>query len=154
MTEATALLVDPANAGQARAWDGEEGAYWAGHAQRFDRAVAAYHGTFTAACGTASGERVLDIGCGAGQTTRDAAGAARPGPALGVDLSARMIELARRLAAGRHRRRPLRAGRHAGLRSPPGRSTWRSHARERCSSVTRPPHLPTSAGRFGQAGGW
>ena len=99
MAEATALRVDPANAGQARAWDGDEGAYWADHAQRFDRAVAAYHGPFMAACGIARGERVLDIGCGTGQTTRDAAAAARPGPALGVDLSARMIELARRLAA-------------------------------------------------------
>ena len=100
MTEATAMRVDPTNAGQARAWDGDEGTYWAEHAQRFDRAVAAYHGTFMAACGIARGERVLDIGCGTGQTTRDAAGAARPGQALGVDLSARMIELARRLAAG------------------------------------------------------
>jgi SAM-dependent methyltransferase len=97
---ATAMRVDPANAEQARAWDGDEGAYWADHAQHFDRAVAAYHGTFMAACGIASGERVLDIGCGTGQTTRDAARAAGPGSALGVDLSARMIELARRLAAG------------------------------------------------------
>src|SRR5512146_3083816 len=99
MTEATAMRVDPANAEQARAWDGAEGAYWADHAQRFDRAVAAYHGTFMAACGIDSGERVLDIGCGTGQATRDAAGAARPGQALGVDLSARIIVLARRLAA-------------------------------------------------------
>ena len=96
---ATTLRVDPANAGQARAWDGDEGAYWAEHAQRFDRAVAAYHGPFMAACGIARGERVLDIGCGTGQATRDAAGAARPGSALGVDLCGRMIELARQLAA-------------------------------------------------------
>jgi SAM-dependent methyltransferase len=99
VTRATELHVDPANAGQAQAWDGDEGAYWAGHAQHFDRAVAAYHGTFMAACRIAGGERVLDIGCGTGQTTRDAARAAGPGHALGVDLSARMIELARRLAA-------------------------------------------------------
>ena len=59
MTEATAIRADPANAGQARAWDGDEGTYWAEHAQRFDRAVAAYHGMFMAACGIARGERVL-----------------------------------------------------------------------------------------------
>jgi ubiquinone/menaquinone biosynthesis C-methylase UbiE len=100
MTKATALQADPTNAGQARAWDGDEGAYWAEHAQRFDRAVAGYHGRFMAACGIARGERVLDIGCGTGQTTFDAAEAAGNGSALGVDLSARMIELARRLAAG------------------------------------------------------
>ncbi|HWC37017.1 MAG TPA: class I SAM-dependent methyltransferase, partial [Acidimicrobiales bacterium] len=40
-----------------------------------------------------------DIGCGTGQATRDAARAASEGTALGVDLSGRMIELARRLAA-------------------------------------------------------
>jgi SAM-dependent methyltransferase len=42
---------------------------------------------------------VLDVGCGTGQTTRDAATAVTPqGAALGVDLSSQMIALARRLA--------------------------------------------------------
>ena len=47
-------------------------------------------------------DHVLDIGCGAGQTTRDAARMARAGSALGVDVSASMIERACRLteAAG------------------------------------------------------
>jgi len=99
MAAVTALRADPANAEQARAWDGDEGAYWAEHPRRFDRAIAAYHGTLMAACGIAAGERVLDIGCGTSQATRDAAAAARPGSALGVDLCARMIDLARRLAA-------------------------------------------------------
>jgi SAM-dependent methyltransferase len=39
--------------------------------------------------------RVLDVGCGAGQTTRDAARLASEGSALGVDLSAVAIERAR-----------------------------------------------------------
>ena len=43
-------------------------------------------------------DRVLDIGCGAGQTTRDAARLAGDGSALGVDISQEMIERARRLA--------------------------------------------------------
>ena len=44
------------------------------------------------------GEHVLDIGCGSGLTTRRAASAARPGTALGVDISAAAIERARDLA--------------------------------------------------------
>jgi SAM-dependent methyltransferase len=100
MTEATALHADPANTEQARAWDGDEGAYWTQNAGRFDRAVAAYHETFLAAATIGRAEQVLDVGCGTGQTTRDAARAATHGFALGVDLSGQMIELARRLAAG------------------------------------------------------
>ena len=100
MTEATALRVDPANAEQARAWDGDEGAYWAENAGRFDKAAAAYHERFLTAAAIGRADRVLDIGCGTGQTTRDAARAAADGLALGVDLSGRMIALARRLADG------------------------------------------------------
>jgi RimJ/RimL family protein N-acetyltransferase/ubiquinone/menaquinone biosynthesis C-methylase UbiE len=43
-------------------------------------------------------DRVLDIGCGTGRTTRDAARSAGEGSALGVDVSASMIERARELA--------------------------------------------------------
>ncbi|MGN6791922.1 MAG: class I SAM-dependent methyltransferase [Streptosporangiaceae bacterium] len=41
---------------------------------------------------------VLDIGCGTGQTTRDAARTAREGSALGVDISAPAVQRARALA--------------------------------------------------------
>jgi hypothetical protein len=34
-----ALEIDPANAEQAQAWDGDEGRYWAGNAERYDAAV-------------------------------------------------------------------------------------------------------------------
>ena len=50
------------------------------------------------AYGIRAEDRVLDIGCGTGRTTRDAARSARNGSALGVDLSAAMIERARELA--------------------------------------------------------
>jgi SAM-dependent methyltransferase len=42
-------------------------------------------------------DRVLDIGCGTGQTTRDAARMAVAGSVLGVDSSAPAIERAREL---------------------------------------------------------
>lgn len=40
--------------------------------------------------GVGPADRVLDIGCGAGQSTRDAARVAVSGHALGVDVSAPM----------------------------------------------------------------
>jgi SAM-dependent methyltransferase len=50
------------------------------------------------ACAILPSQRVLDVGCGAGQTTRDAARAASAGSALGIDISAPMIARARELA--------------------------------------------------------
>lgn len=99
MIATNAMPVHPSNVGQLRAWDGEEGAYWAAHAEHFDRSVGAYHARFIEAAAIGAGEQVLDIGCGAGQTTRDAARLAAPGGALGVDLSSAMIDYARRRAA-------------------------------------------------------
>jgi SAM-dependent methyltransferase len=87
--------VDPGNAGQAAAWDGAEGAYWADNADRYDRAVAAFHSFLMDGAAIGEGEAVLDIGCGTGQTTRDAARRASSGRALGIDLSTQMLELAR-----------------------------------------------------------
>jgi SAM-dependent methyltransferase len=60
--------------------------------------VADYHQRFLDAAAIAAGERVLDVGCGTGQTTRDAARRCNPGLALGVDLSSAMLEYARRRA--------------------------------------------------------
>ena len=97
------LEVDPTNDEQLAAWDGGEGAYWAAHADHFDRSLARYQPAFLAAAEVAPGHRVLDVGCGAGETTLAAArlGAA---DALGVDLSSEMLAVARAradAAAGR-----------------------------------------------------
>jgi len=86
--------VDPSNVEQLCAWDGGEGAYWAANADYYDRAVAEHHGRLLAAAAIGATDRVLDIGCGTGQTTRDVARAATAGSALGVDLSSAMIEYA------------------------------------------------------------
>ncbi|HEY6745271.1 MAG TPA: methyltransferase domain-containing protein, partial [Mycobacteriales bacterium] len=52
------------------------------------------------ACAVRAGDHVLDVGCGTGATTRWAARTARPGRALGIDISAPAIQRARELAAG------------------------------------------------------
>jgi SAM-dependent methyltransferase len=98
MAPTNALQVDASNVDQLHAWDGDEGAYWAAHADYFDRSASPYHEKLMAAAAIALTDRVLDIGCGAGQTTRDAGRAATAGSALGVDLSSRMIDAARRRA--------------------------------------------------------
>ena len=94
----TKVRVAASNTEQLEAWDGGEGAYWAANADHYDRAVAVYHEALLEAASIAASDGVLDLGCGTGQTTRDAARAARSGSALGVDLSSRMLEEARRRA--------------------------------------------------------
>ena len=61
-------------------------------------AVRGYHDELLAAAGSGRDDSVLDVGCGAGQTTIDAARVAAS--ALGVDLSSAMLDVARRRARG------------------------------------------------------
>jgi SAM-dependent methyltransferase len=65
----------------------------------YDFELRAHHEHLRAAHAISSGDHVLDIGCGTGLTTREAARAAAPGRVVGVDVSERMIERARELAA-------------------------------------------------------
>jgi SAM-dependent methyltransferase len=64
----------------------------------YDAELRRHNEVLREACGVQSRDHVLDIGCGAGQTTREAARAAHSGGALGVDISAPAIERARELA--------------------------------------------------------
>jgi SAM-dependent methyltransferase len=92
------VQVDPSNTDQLTMWDGVNGELWADRADRFDQGVARYQPKFLAAAAIQPTDHVLDIGCGNGLTTRDAARAASSGTALGVDLSSRMLRLARERA--------------------------------------------------------
>jgi SAM-dependent methyltransferase len=86
------------NAEQAAQWDGPAGAHRTRHAAVFDAEDRPHNERFRAATGVTARDRVLDIGCGTGQSTRDAARAATAGSALGIDLSAQMLEHARRVS--------------------------------------------------------
>lgn len=63
----------------------------------FDAELRLYSEILSPAWGIEPGDRVVDIGCGAGQTTRQAARLATAGDALGVDVSAPAVAQARRL---------------------------------------------------------
>jgi SAM-dependent methyltransferase len=64
----------------------------------YDAELRRHNEALRAACGIQSRDHVLDIGCGSGQTTRQAARTATAGSALGVDVSAPAIARARDLA--------------------------------------------------------
>jgi ubiquinone/menaquinone biosynthesis C-methylase UbiE len=57
-----------------------------------------YQPRLLAAADVRADDHVLDVGCGTGLTTREAAKAAYSGTAVGVDISARSLETARRLS--------------------------------------------------------
>src|SRR5438445_10716006 len=88
-----------ANIDMANAWDGEEGDQWTKFADEFDTQFRSIWSRFLATDPISPADRVLDIGCGSGQSTRDAARLARDGSALGVDLSESMVAEALRRAS-------------------------------------------------------
>jgi SAM-dependent methyltransferase len=92
-------VVDPSNQDSATAWNATEGEYWAEQDARFEASGAPFRAALLAAAAIDVDARVLDIGCGAGPTTRDAARTARQGSALGVDIAAPLVERARQRTA-------------------------------------------------------
>lgn len=77
-------------------WSGKVGDEWATHAERIDVMLAPVAEAALAAAAFQPGERVLDIGCGAGFTTIAIARRVCPGgAAVGVDISPKMLAVAR-----------------------------------------------------------
>lgn len=83
------------NVDQAEAWDGEEGQYWVDHEEHYNAGTRPHGERLLAAMEIAADHCVLDIGCGCGESTRQAARLASAGQALGLDLSSGMLARAR-----------------------------------------------------------
>ncbi len=90
--------MDAANEAQREYWNRDEARHWVDQQRRYDEMLEPFGTALLNAASIASGERVLDVGCGNGVTTRAAARAAGDGSALGVDLSEAMLKRARELA--------------------------------------------------------
>ena len=89
-----------ANADQIASWNAHVGETWVAQQDRLDRQLSPLGLTAMAALDLAADERVIDIGCGCGQTSLELAGeVGADGSVLGVDISAPMLEVARRRAA-------------------------------------------------------
>jgi len=87
------------NAYQIADWNGQSGEYWVANQARLDAMLAAFGQAAIAAAAPATGERVLDVGCGAGASSLAlAARVGAGGQVLGVDVSEPLIGRACALA--------------------------------------------------------
>ncbi len=90
---------EAANSGQIAYWNDVAGRTWVDAQGPLDRQLAPLGARTLAALAPGPAERVLDIGCGAGATSLALAEAVGPqGHVVGVDISAPLLELARRRA--------------------------------------------------------
>ena len=90
------MSIEVVNTEQAAAWDGHEGDIWTEQADRYARASRRIWQRFVDGEFVSRTDRVLDVGCGTGGSTRDVARLAPAGTVMGIDLSTRMLKLARR----------------------------------------------------------
>jgi len=83
-------------------WNEDAGPRWARNAEAIDLQLAPFLDPLCRAAAVGQGERVLDIGCGAGALSlRLAASVGDGGGVLGVDISEQLLALARRRAGER-----------------------------------------------------
>jgi SAM-dependent methyltransferase len=95
-----------ANAAQAEFWNETAGPTWAEFQDQLDNQVRPLGDEALQALAPAAGERILDIGCGCGQSSLQLAERVGPaGEVVGLDISAPMLVVARA------RKPPLSAGR-------------------------------------------
>jgi SAM-dependent methyltransferase len=87
-----------ANVEQDEYWNTAEARHWVEHQDRYDALLAPLDAHLLQAAAIGDRDQVLDVGCGCGATTRAAARVASAGTALGIDLSAAMLERARAAA--------------------------------------------------------
>jgi SAM-dependent methyltransferase len=88
--------MDAANREQAEHWNSEQAAgHWITHQARYDRMHEPFAAMIIREAAVSTGDRVLDVGCGCGATTRAAAALATAGEVIGIDLSAPMLAQAR-----------------------------------------------------------
>lgn len=89
----------PADSHRAEDWAGETGERWLRNLDKFENMIAPIGAALLQRADYQPGERVVDIGCGGGATTRQIAALVKPaGFALGVDIAPMLVAEATRRA--------------------------------------------------------
>lgn len=84
---------------ESQRWAGDMGEKWNAHVDRFEGMIAPVGAAAIAHTAFESGERVIDIGCGAGATTFEIARLVDHGHVTGLDVSGTLVATARRRLA-------------------------------------------------------
>jgi len=128
-------------------WSGAGGNRWVDESARTEIMLSRVASLLFTHAKARPGETVLDVGCGLGPTTVELARQVGPkGRAIGLDVSATMIELARKRAAGLDNIDFIADDATATRSARPSR-TFSFRASASCSSATRRRPSPICARR-------
>ena len=89
------------NAEQIGHWNEAMGKTWAMLHDRLDRQMSPIGREAMRRAGLRTGDAVLDVGCGCGETTLEIAGRVSPGQVIGLDASAMLLDIARDSASSK-----------------------------------------------------
>ena len=88
------MPTETANKEQAEYWSGDESVHWLEYEGRYETMLAAFNEDLLREGAIEPSDRVLDVGCGCGSSTRAVGHRAAGGHALGIDLSLQLLRRA------------------------------------------------------------